>query len=332
MQSALAAGDNDAGVRLHVSVNHQFVPRVEENWLDAFGIKAGRGGPVLDQLRRELLIATMDRAVGGDWWEALPTPDGEILLVTRSPGRDAAESRLPEPPAQDVQASLPAMAVPDASLPPVPAAPVGRRASPPPAAPPAPRRGSRRGQGRGHQIRRALRDGPEVTRPGRANGDTGHAHFPHFPASAPVRLPHRGDRKGLRLPVCPDPGDLEAGLVRPLSFASWNSELFEQLLTHVVGPCRGVLDAVLLTGDMASDGKPRDMIHAARQINKLVTTLAVPAGNVAAAIDRVFLVPGNHDRYLGRWRRAGEQSSTGTSAATGPGRPPATTGASSSGA
>ena len=61
-------------------MNHELVPRVAENCLDALRIKPSRGGPVLDQLRRELLIATMDRAIGGEWGELVATPDGEIVL------------------------------------------------------------------------------------------------------------------------------------------------------------------------------------------------------------------------------------------------------------
>ena len=81
--------------------------------------------------------------------------------------------------------------------------------------------------------------------------------------------------------------------------------MFEELLTRVVGPCRDVLDAVLLTGDMSTDGNRSDMIYAAQQIKRLVEKLAVPNQSVEAALDRVFLVPGNHDRYLGHWKRAG---------------------------
>ncbi|MGE3821041.1 MAG: metallophosphoesterase [Isosphaeraceae bacterium] len=98
------------------------------------------------------------------------------------------------------------------------------------------------------------------------------------------------------------------GKVSPLAYGSWSPEIYRCLLDEVVSPCREVLDAVLVTGDLATDGRAADLAWAEFQIAELVKKLAGPRltrEGLTQSRDRVLIMPGNHDRYDGWFGRAG---------------------------
>ena len=91
------------------------------------------------------------------------------------------------------------------------------------------------------------------------------------------------------------------GTANPLRASSWNQGLGESVRDFVQRNHRQrPLDAVLVSGDLATTGHKGDLVRALEYIEGLVKATAWTTGpdsHLDVGIRRVILFPGNHDRF-----------------------------------
>src|SRR5947209_5302025 len=95
------------------------------------------------------------------------------------------------------------------------------------------------------------------------------------------------------------------GKVRLIKCSSWDPRLGDNILARLV-ESRDLLDAVLITGDLATTGEQEDLGRAREFIDSLRRLAqTAPPGGGPPRQPKIIVLPGNHDRFHGKPKWAG---------------------------